>query len=164
MLSVLSATNVVLGIPLSIASIGTRSSGCSVAGAQLNLPANQTAITVPSGSPIYIALGFGTQVCFSFISLWLKYVMTRLQNYTCGTTGTFASAGAVAQLFDLSCAVNTPVFSTVQDKVYNLGPTAQGQTLISNIGEYTLHRLRSFQLISRPQNRVGTENDPRPAG
>ncbi|KAF8599517.1 hypothetical protein BDV93DRAFT_449243 [Ceratobasidium sp. AG-I] len=115
LLSVLSTSTVVLSIPLSTNSISARTSGCSVAGAQLSLPANQTSIAVPSGTPIYVALGFGTQ------------------NYTCGATGTYASVGAVAQLFDLSCFVNSASFSTAQETVYNLGPNAQGQTLISNI-------------------------------
>ncbi|KAF8599519.1 hypothetical protein BDV93DRAFT_419294, partial [Ceratobasidium sp. AG-I] len=88
---------------------------CSVAGAQLSLPAGQTSVVVPSGTPIYVALGFG------------------IQNYTCGAAGTFASVGAVAKLFDLSCSVNSAGFSTYQEAVYNLGPNAQGQTLISNI-------------------------------
>ncbi|KAF8599520.1 hypothetical protein BDV93DRAFT_560323 [Ceratobasidium sp. AG-I] len=115
LLSVLSASTVVLSVPLSDNFISSRGYGCSVASAKLSLPANQTSVAVPSGTPIYVALGFG------------------IQNYTCGTTGTFASIGAVAQLFDLSCAVNSASFPTVQQKVYNLGPNAQGPTLISNI-------------------------------
>lgn len=58
-----------------------------------------------------------------------------MQNYTCGAAGTYASIGAVAKLFDLSCAVGSAGFPTLQQTVYNLGPTASGQTLIDNIRE-----------------------------
>ena len=64
LLSVLSTSTVGLSIPVSTNSIGSRAYGCSVADAQLSIPANQTSIVVPSGTPIYVALGFGTQVGF----------------------------------------------------------------------------------------------------
>jgi hypothetical protein len=58
------------------------------------------------------------------------------QNYTCGSTGTFASAGAVAKLFDISCAVNTPLFATIQDMAFSVASTTQGQALITKLGEH----------------------------
>lgn len=122
LLSVLSAATAVLSIPVTFnptLPAGTKVYGCPVSGAKLSLPANQTAIAVPSGTPIYIALGVGTQ------------------NYTCGSTGTFASSGAVAKLFDISCLVNTPLFPSVQDLVFAIGSTAKGQDLISKIESVT---------------------------
>lgn len=119
LLSVLSAATVVLSIPVSFNPTtlpnGTKACGCSVASAKLSLPANQTAIAVPSGTPIYIALGVGTQ------------------NYTCGATGTFASAGAVAKLFDISCLVGTPLFPTIQDMAFAVAANAKGADLVSKI-------------------------------
>jgi len=116
LLSVLLAATAVLGVPVSFnPPTGTKLCGCSVANAKLSLPANQTAIAVPSGTPIYVALGVGTQ------------------NYTCGATGTFASAGAVAKLFDISCLVNTPLFSTIQNTAFDVASSAKGADLTSKI-------------------------------
>ncbi|CAE6423378.1 unnamed protein product [Rhizoctonia solani] len=94
---------------------GLKCSGCSVSNAKLSLPSNQTTITVPTGTPVYIALGVG------------------VQNYTCGSTGTFASVGAVAKLFDISCLVNTPLFPGIQDMVFAAAGNAKGQALINKI-------------------------------
>jgi len=72
--------------------------GCNVKNATLSLPAGQTAISVPTdASPAYIALGVG------------------VQNYTCTAAGTYTSAGALAELFDISCLVGKPSFATIQD-------------------------------------------------
>jgi len=63
--------------------------GCDVSASNPDFPAGQTALAVPSGaSTKFIGLGVG------------------VQNYTCSAaTGTFASAGAVATLYDVSCLV-----------------------------------------------------------
>jgi hypothetical protein len=42
-----------------------------------------------------------------------------VQNYTCNSTGSFVSVGAVAQLFDISCLYGKPGFSTIQDTAYD---------------------------------------------
>lgn len=62
LLSVLSASTLVLAVPLSAGPIGARSCGCSVTSAQLTVPAGQSSIAVPTGTPIYVALGLGIQV------------------------------------------------------------------------------------------------------
>jgi hypothetical protein len=54
------------------------------------LPANQTAVTAPTDPISFALLGVG------------------YQNYTCNAAGTFDSAGATADLFDVSCIVKTP--------------------------------------------------------
>ncbi|GJJ11531.1 hypothetical protein Clacol_005764 [Clathrus columnatus] len=66
--------------------------GCNVS--QAVIPIGQSGLTVaPAGQkPINIALGVGTQ------------------NYTCSASGTFASIGAVATLFDASC-----IFEVIDD-------------------------------------------------
>ncbi|CAE6439288.1 unnamed protein product [Rhizoctonia solani] len=94
---------------------GLKVTGCSLSNAKLSVPPNQTALTVPTGSPVYIALGVG------------------VQNYTCGASGTFTSVGAVAKLFDISCLVNTPLFPGIQDLVFAVAGNAKGQALISKI-------------------------------
>ncbi|CAE6450942.1 unnamed protein product [Rhizoctonia solani] len=94
---------------------GLKLTGCPIANAKPNVPSSQAAVTIPSGSPVYIALGVG------------------VQNYTCGSTGTFTSAGAVAKLFDVSCLVNTPLFSGIQDMVFAVAGNAKGQALVSKI-------------------------------
>ncbi|KAJ1300388.1 hypothetical protein OPQ81_005207 [Rhizoctonia solani] len=96
-------------------SSGFKSTGCPISNAKLSVPSGQTAITVPTGTPVYIALGVG------------------VQNYTCGSTGTFASVGAVAKLFDISCLVNTPLFPGIQDVVFAVTGNAKGQELVSKI-------------------------------
>jgi hypothetical protein len=44
------------------------------------------------------------------------------QNYTCGATGTYTSAGATADLFDLSCLSeeNADLFNNIQDIAFTL--------------------------------------------
>lgn len=114
-LTVLCIANVVLSAPAAPPAFRLKFSGCPLTNAKLSLPANQTALTVPSGSPVFIALGVGTQ------------------NYTCGAAGTFASAGAVATLFDISCLVNTPLFPGIQNLVFDVLGNAKGQALISKV-------------------------------
>ncbi|TDL23785.1 hypothetical protein BD410DRAFT_787066 [Rickenella mellea] len=77
--------------------------GCDVSGLTPNLPSGQTQLTVPTGTkPVFVALGVG------------------VQNYTCGSTGTYASAGAVAEFFDLSCFVSQRGESQLQTIIFNL--------------------------------------------
>jgi len=115
LLSVLSAATAILASPLSINPRLIKTSGCPLASAKLSLPAGQSAITVPSGTPVYVALGVGTQ------------------NYTCGAAGTFASAGAVAKLFDISCLMNTPLFPVIEKMVFDVASTAKGQALMTKL-------------------------------
>jgi len=51
---------------------GGKISGCDISSAKLTLPEGQTVIADPTGTPLYISLGVGTQ------------------NYTCSTAGTYA--------------------------------------------------------------------------
>nr|GAT61188.1 predicted protein [Mycena chlorophos] len=76
---------------------------CDVSKAKLDIPSNQTVLVAPTTAPHYVAVGIG------------------YQNYTCSAaTSTYASAGAVASLFDISCLVGKPAFSTVQNTAYTL--------------------------------------------
>ncbi|KAH6917750.1 hypothetical protein BKA70DRAFT_1455536 [Coprinopsis sp. MPI-PUGE-AT-0042] len=40
------------------------------------------------------------------------------QNYTCTDAGTYTSAGAVAQMFDISCLIRTPVADALPDLLW----------------------------------------------
>jgi len=77
---------------------------CSTSNAQFVPPANQTNLTAPSGDPSFVLLGVG------------------FQNYTCGNTSTYTSAGATAALFDLSCLskMDSALFNNIQDVAFTL--------------------------------------------
>lgn len=73
-----------------------RTTNCDLSGAQIvGLP---SALATPTTSPSFLSLGVGTQ------------------NYTCSAGGTYAAAGAVASLFDVSCLQkNKAIFSRIPD-------------------------------------------------
>jgi len=75
-----------------------RKLGCSVAKLSPDLSTNQTLLSVPAGqAPEYIALGVGTQ------------------NYTCSAAGAWVSAGALADMYDVSCIAHAS--PTILDKL-----------------------------------------------
>ncbi|GJJ10925.1 hypothetical protein Clacol_005154 [Clathrus columnatus] len=80
-LTLLSVLGFTIGTPL----LQRAFTGCDVS--QAVIPIGQTGLTPPPAGqvPIHIALGVGTQ------------------NYSCSTSGTFTSIGALATLFDASC-------------------------------------------------------------
>ncbi|KAJ7770957.1 hypothetical protein B0H14DRAFT_3096056 [Mycena olivaceomarginata] len=67
----------------------------------MDLPPNQTALVAPATAPLFVLLGVG------------------VQNYTCSGT-TFASIGAVASLFDISCLARTSQFATIQTTAFRI--------------------------------------------
>jgi hypothetical protein len=94
--------------------------------AKMTLPANQTTLTAPTAPVTSVVLGVG------------------FQNYTCSDAGTYVSAGAVADLYDISCLSKVPAFfNTVQDQAFSvwkalpasvktLGPTANSYPLMGS--------------------------------
>ncbi|KAJ7868320.1 hypothetical protein B0H13DRAFT_1058482 [Mycena leptocephala] len=74
---------------------------CDTSTAVMDLPPNQTILVAPATAPLFILLGVG------------------VQNYTCSGT-TYASIGAVASLFDISCLDHTSKFSTIQTTAYTI--------------------------------------------
>ncbi|KAK0203611.1 hypothetical protein DFS33DRAFT_1261561 [Desarmillaria ectypa] len=72
------------------------SGGCNVSRARLVFP-NGSTIASPSSAPSFIGLGIGTQ------------------NYTCTASGVYSNVGAVAEIFDISCLLGTPLFDHIQD-------------------------------------------------
>jgi hypothetical protein len=75
---------------------------CDISKLELILPENQTALAQPTGPATAVLLGVG------------------YQNYTCSAEGKYTAAGAVADLFDLSClSKNKNDFDTVEDKAYD---------------------------------------------
>ncbi|CAA7269239.1 unnamed protein product [Cyclocybe aegerita] len=99
---------------------------CDISTAKLVLPAGQTALSTPAVAPSTIVLGVG------------------VQNYTCSAAGTYTAAGAVADLYDLSCISKIPAaFNAVQDVVYSawtlappslktLGPLVAGYPMLGS--------------------------------
>ncbi|KAF7318715.1 hypothetical protein HMN09_00383400 [Mycena chlorophos] len=85
---------------------------------KMPVPPNQNSIVVPASVPSYIGLGIG------------------IQNYTC-TGGNYTNVGAVAELFDVSCLIGTPEFSSLQD----IGYAAWSQAPTSFAGQGTIQAL-----------------------
>jgi len=97
---------VVASVVASAAAAATPSikvTGCNVQTVKPSLPSNQTQLTIPSGEKVEnIALGLG------------------VQNYSCATTGTYSSVGAVAELIDISCLHGTSLFNSIQVDAYEI--------------------------------------------
>ncbi|EKM54671.1 uncharacterized protein PHACADRAFT_163069 [Phanerochaete carnosa HHB-10118-sp] len=74
----------------------------------------------PPGPPSFFGLGVGTQ------------------NYTCASTGTYSSIGAVAEIFDISC-LPEPTFDLITDIAYDAWKAAPESitalSLINTISE-----------------------------
>ncbi|KZT25687.1 hypothetical protein NEOLEDRAFT_1241563 [Neolentinus lepideus HHB14362 ss-1] len=88
---------------------GASPMNCNVADIQLHLPAEQTVLSPPNVTLSYVALGLG------------------VQNYTCSNTSTWTNVGAVAELFDISCLYNTPLFDPISNAAFaawNVTPEA----------------------------------------
>ncbi|KIY73259.1 hypothetical protein CYLTODRAFT_417223 [Cylindrobasidium torrendii FP15055 ss-10] len=83
---------------------------CDASGAVL--PSSD--MPAPSGPFKYVGLGIGTQ------------------NYTCSAAGTYASAGAVASLYDLACLIGTPKFDTIQDTASELWTSASSPDTVAH--------------------------------
>ncbi|KAF9049293.1 hypothetical protein BDZ89DRAFT_941180, partial [Hymenopellis radicata] len=89
----------------------------------------------PYGAPKYVTVGGGTQ------------------NYTCGTDGKYASVGAVAQLFDLSCIVFTDTFLEVQDLLIEV--ILEAPLSSRTYDEQTLPFLADHYFVQNPVTGVG---------
>jgi len=99
------------GVPASF-----KISGCSLKNVKLTLPANTGNVTVPAGqTPRFVTVGVGKQ------------------NYTCGATGTYTSIGAVAELYDASCAAsNTAVLDALPSIAFDTNQNNPGVFTILN--------------------------------
>jgi len=131
-LAVLSLTSIVRSAPVGSPATSSSSSGsvktCPVSTFKLALPANQTVLSIPTGvEPAYIALGVG------------------VQNYTC-TNGTFGSIGAVAALYDISCAHCLPgkpssFFTSIPSIIEPIMPTSPPLSSASAIDAFLQTKL-----------------------
>lgn len=86
------------------------SGSCNISGASLPAPAGQSVIVKPSIPPSFIGVGVGTQ------------------NYTCGSTGTYSSIGAVVQVFDISCLQCSSDSPTIQNDAMTVWAAASANT------------------------------------
>jgi len=53
------------------------------------------------------------------------------QNYTCGAAGTYTSIGAVATLYDVSCLVGTPLFTSLPGIAFDISQRAAANSAIA---------------------------------
>lgn len=75
---------------------------CSTDKALMVLPSTVVNLARQTGKPSFALLGVG------------------VQNYTCSADGKYVAAGAVAELFDISCLGGKKSFDTVQDTAYKI--------------------------------------------
>jgi hypothetical protein len=102
--------------------------------AVLQLPAGQTALSLPTDASLeFIAMGVG------------------VQNYTCTAAGTYVTAGALAELYDVGCLYGNPAFDSIQDFGYILYAGTPPRTHIDgpNAG---LALLGQHYFITNPTN------------
>ncbi|KAJ3981916.1 putative malate dehydrogenase [Lentinula detonsa] len=76
----------------------TNGTACNVSTASIDT--SGTTLPAPSFATSFIGLGVG------------------MQNYTCGSAGTYLSTGALADLFDVSCLVGQSSFNTLQTTAF----------------------------------------------
>lgn len=97
----------------------TQSGSCDLSSTSMPLSLDQqSALGLPTTPLSAIGLGFG------------------VQNYTCSADNVFVSAGALAEVFDISCAVsNDPgVLSTIHTDLFNFWNSSQaGDTTIQQL-------------------------------
>jgi hypothetical protein len=108
---------------------------CSTAKALMTLPAADTKLAKQTGAPSFALLGVG------------------VQNYTCSAAGTFASAGAVAKLYDISCLQGNSIFATIQDKA--VGTSDRGLSLIEGALAGTTIFMGDHYFVTNPTGAGG---------
>jgi len=87
----------------------TKRALCDVSHLSVPLPGDQTTLVQPtSSSPTFIGVGVG------------------VQNYTCGSTGTYTNVGALADLFDISC-FSEQSFDSLTDILFDAWKEAPSQ-------------------------------------
>jgi len=80
-----------------------------------------------------------------------------IQNYTCTDAGTFTSAGAVADVFDISCLLGKSIFETIQDKVAD---TPAGARAVIEAGlSGTTELLGQHYFVSNPAGGINPKFD-----
>lgn len=116
---------------------------CSPAKFVVDVPANQTTLVAISKPVSFVGLGVG------------------VQNYTCGSTGTYTSAGALAELVDISCLYkNTALFKKIPDiaiKAWSKAPASMtAAKLISTLADVKSSAIQGeHYFITNPVTGVG---------
>lgn len=116
--------------------------GCNLSDAKIPLPSNQTVLAQPTSVPSFVGLGVG------------------VQNYTCDATSlTYSNVGAVAQLFDMSCLIGTPLSTTIQNDAFNIWNNAPSsftaQDIIKTLCPHPLV-LGQHYFVPNPNPAVGS--------
>jgi len=90
-----------------------KTTGCDLSKVKLNLPTNQTQLVAPTTALKFIGAGVG------------------VQNYTC-SAGVFASVGAVATLYDASCAASsTLVLDALPEVLFKASQSKQALKILN---------------------------------
>jgi hypothetical protein len=104
-------------------------SGCDIGRAKISdLP---TTLPVPDTTPSCVAVAFGTQ------------------NYTCGSTGTYTNIGAFAELLDISCIYGTPVFSGVQDILFDIWDSAPPKITVAEVVNTLQRFVKTHEILGQ---------------
>ncbi|EPT02194.1 hypothetical protein FOMPIDRAFT_1059432 [Fomitopsis schrenkii] len=89
---------------------------CDVSSFAPSFPSNQTQLALPtSETPKFLGVGFG------------------IQNYTCSSSSTYTSVGAVAELIDFSCNTGDANFDTIQNDIYDAWNSASQTESIQDV-------------------------------
>jgi len=113
------ATTVAAFFGLSIPGFSKQPGGCDLSNTTIPLsPAQQTALGSPTTPLAAVGLAFG------------------VQNYTCSANNVFVSAGAVAEIFDIShlASTNSKLVSTIHNDLFNLWNSSRvGSTTVQEL-------------------------------
>lgn len=124
---------------------------CPVSSDVLSLPSG---LSIPDGqAPVNIALGVGVQNYTCTDGKYTYVVSDALSHESVLLNFYRRSAGAVAELYDISCLYDTPAFATVQDDFFRL-PSFLKNT-IQNIAERTRLFLGHHYFITNPLTGTG---------
>ncbi|KAI0729838.1 hypothetical protein C8Q72DRAFT_290317 [Fomitopsis betulina] len=89
---------------------------CDVSSFVPSFPSNQTALVLPtSETPKFLGVAFG------------------IQNYTCSSSSTYTSIGAVAEIIDYSCNTGDANFGTIQNDIYDAWDCTSETESIQNV-------------------------------
>ncbi|KAH7100995.1 hypothetical protein BKA62DRAFT_704734 [Auriculariales sp. MPI-PUGE-AT-0066] len=106
---------------------------CDVSDLKVPVPAGQANLTIPTDQKIrFVTVGVG------------------VQNYTCADTGKYATAGAVASLYDVSCITKLPLFTDIQINLFNALTTNDSRAVVDQLLLAATLKLADHYFITEP--------------
>jgi hypothetical protein len=155
-LAVISLVSFVRSAPVGPPATSSSSNGsvktCPVSTFKLALPGNQTVLSIPAGvKPVYIALGVGVQnyTCSNGTFAYVSFCSSHLySNSTHEFPQYYRSTGAVAALYDISCAHCLPgkpssFFTSIPSIIEPIMPTSPPLSSASAIDAFLQTKLPS---------------------